>query len=50
MTDHFDFDGTIGLAGFCEHVPGSLAEIAQFRSFGGLLYTGVKCELVRGIK
>jgi len=29
-TDHFDFDSTITLASFCEHITGSLAEIAKF--------------------
>ena len=28
-THHFDLDGTIGLAGFGEHVAWPLAEIAQ---------------------
>jgi len=29
-TDHFDFDSAITLASFCEHITGSLTEIAKF--------------------
>ena len=36
-TYHFDFDSTIALASFGEHVTGSLAEIAESRGAVGLL-------------
>lgn len=46
VTDHFDFDSAIGLAGFREHISGTLTEIAQFRGLCSLLYMSKRSQSV----